>query len=65
MGEGARMTKSEYTQLQRLIRKLSDARDIADRLELTIGNGAEVGSLVGSLVDELELRRDAVKREAA
>lgn len=59
------MTKSEYTQLQRLIRKLSDARDIADRLELTIGNGAEVGSLVGSLVDELELRRDAVKREAA
>ena len=58
------MTKSEFTQLKRLIKKLNEAREIADRLEITIGNGAEVGGLIGSLADELDIRADAVKGDA-
>lgn len=45
-------------ELPRLIKKLSDARDIADRLGVTLGNGGEVGGLIGSMVDELEIRLD-------
>lgn len=59
------MTKTEFKALQRLIKKLSDARDIADWLEITVGNGGKVGSLIGSLVDELvdelEIRRDSLE----
>lgn len=51
------MTQSKLKQLDRLIKKLSDAQVIADRLEITVGNGGEVGSLIGTLRDELEVQR--------
>jgi hypothetical protein len=55
------VTAKERALLKRLIKKLNDARDIADTLELTVGNGGEVGSIIGSLTDELEVRYEAVR----
>lgn len=57
------MTKTELRQLDRLIKKLADAQGIADNLEITIGNVAEVGSIVGSLRYELQVRRDEMRAE--
>lgn len=55
------MTKAELKQLRRLIKKLNECREIADRLELTTGNGGEVGGLIGSLADELEVKEQALE----
>jgi hypothetical protein len=58
------VTKTEMSLLKRLIKKLSDARELADRLEITVGNGGEVGSIIGSLCDELELRELELRLKA-
>jgi len=50
------MTKTEKRELKRLISLLEKAADIADRLEINLSNGAEIGSMVGGIADELSLR---------
>lgn len=50
------MTHTEYLALKRIIKHLSFARNAADEIELTTSNGGFVGSLVGTIMDELELR---------
>lgn len=52
----AAVTSAQLRALRRLIAKLKSAQEIACTLELTLGNGAEVDSLLGSLADELELK---------
>lgn len=48
------MSKSETKQLKRLIKKLNEAADMADSLELLLPNGAFAGSLIGGIADDLE-----------
>ena len=50
------MTQTERKQLKRLISLLNKAQEIADRLELLNGSGGELGSLIGSIADELEVK---------
>ncbi len=50
------MTTKERRLLRRLINKLGDARDAADMLEINLGNGADVGNMLGAILDELELK---------
>lgn len=54
----ARMTRSDRRQIERLIKKLTEAQDIAEKLELTLSNGGEIGGIIGTVRDELEVRRD-------
>lgn len=44
-----------------MIALLNKAREIADRLELTNGSGGELGSLIGTIADELEVKLTAVE----
>lgn len=50
------MTRPEIQQCKRLVKKLRDAQEIANRLEITLGNGGEVDSIIGSIADEIEVR---------
>lgn len=49
------MSKQDKKNIAKVIRLLRQAADIAERLELTMGNGGYVDSLVGSMADELEV----------
>jgi hypothetical protein len=44
--------------LSKLVKLLDEAKVIADEMEITLSNGGEVGSLIGSMVDELALMRE-------
>lgn len=52
------MTRTEYKNHKRLQKILEAAAELADRLEATCGNGAEMGSLVGSMAAELAVKLD-------
>ncbi len=41
--------------VKQLIRLLKEAANVADTLEVTLGNGAEVGSIIGGIATELEM----------
>ena len=49
------MTSKDILKVKRLIGHLRTAEKIASEMEITLGNGGEVGSLVGSMADELEI----------
>lgn len=55
------MTRSELRMLRMCIRQIRSAQAIADKLEINMGNGAEVGSLLGSMADELEIKEKAMR----
>ena len=44
------------TKMKRLIKKLNECRELADELGLLAGNGAELGSIIGTIADELEVQ---------
>ena len=50
------MSKSQEKNIRRVIAMLEKARAIADDEELTLGNGAEVGGMIGCIADELACR---------
>lgn len=50
------MNTKEKKKLARIIRLLDTAADLADEIELMAGNGGYVGSIVGTLADELSCR---------
>jgi hypothetical protein len=59
------MTKREQQRLRSIIRKLNEVRAIADSMDLTLDNGGEVGGIIGSVADELEItleRESGAKR---
>ena len=51
------MTANEQQLLDQLITRLHASANIADRLELLLPNGAEVGSLLGVIATDLELKK--------
>jgi hypothetical protein len=55
------MTRSELKQLNRLIKLLWKAGNMADDLGLELSNGSDVGALIGSLAAELETSAQADK----
>jgi hypothetical protein len=51
--------KPTAAEIRRLISKLKAAAEMADSLGVTTGNGGEVGSIVGSIADELQVQLDS------
>jgi len=54
------MTSKEVLKVKRLIGHLRTAEKIADELEINLDNGGEVGSLIGSMADELDVKLASV-----
>ena len=54
------MTKTDLRNFRRLISILRKAEDQANLLDATLDNGAEIGSVIGSIADELEVKCDAM-----
>ena len=54
------MTKTEQRMVRQAIKHLVKAADIADRLEITLGNGGEVGGIARGLAEEMELQLSAL-----
>lgn len=52
---------AEQKKLARVVKLLNQAAELADEIELTAGNGGFVGSIVGTLADELSLRLEQGK----
>jgi hypothetical protein len=50
------VTAKEKAKLKRIIAHLNTAAVLADEMELTADNGGFVGSIVGTVADELEVR---------
>lgn len=50
------MTKQEQQKLRRIVRLLEQAASLADEMDLLANNGGYVGSIVGTVADELSLR---------
>jgi hypothetical protein len=50
------VTAKEKAKLKRIIAHLNAAAVLADEMELTADNGGFVGSIVGTVADELEVR---------
>ena len=51
----AKLTAKDKCDIKRVISLLGKAAAIADGLELTLGNGAFVDSIIGGVAAELEL----------
>lgn len=51
---------TSFIPLARLIHLLTEAEIIAERLELTLGNGALVDALIGGIANELQLKLEAM-----
>lgn len=49
------MKAKERRAFRRLIAHLERARELADHLDLELANGGEVGALIGSIADELDI----------
>ena len=50
------MTAPERTASKTIARKLHDLADLADRHGLSLGNGGDVASLLGTIASDLELQ---------
>ena len=50
------MTAKDILKTKRLIGHLRTAQKIAEDLELALLNGSDMGSLIGSMADELDVR---------
>ena len=50
--------KKKQRQMKKLARLLRAAASFADEIEALIGNGAEIGSIVGGIADEIESNHD-------
>lgn len=55
------MTRNELIKVRRLIRHINAAQKLADELELLLSNGAEAGSVLGSIADEFEIKLEGVE----
>ena len=53
---GTNMTKTDLRNFKKLSQLLRDAANLADRLGALTSGGAEIGSLIGSVADELEVK---------
>jgi hypothetical protein len=58
------MTTTQMRRLRKLIADIRQCADEADFLALTLGNGAEAGSLLGSIADDLELQHPEASNAA-
>lgn len=58
------MRKSDLRKLDRLIRLLNQAANLADELEVLDSRGGIVGSIVGTIAWEVELARDVARAQA-
>jgi hypothetical protein len=61
------MTPEKYRAIKSMIKKLEKIAAKADELGLTLDNGAEVGSLIGTVAAELSIKCESVEssRKAA
>jgi hypothetical protein len=56
LGVGLGMDNLELKKLRRIVTLLNQAAALADEIELLADNGGYVGSIVGTVADELSLR---------